>query len=114
MSLSSRREAAIGVGTSIPLGLALFVLLGLLWRLRKEKQSLKKDIETWEGKHVDLMEKMTVDHRGSRTQSPHLLDSCDSWNPNGLHDQAHHLHQLEGWRPGEVDGTQVYEMENKK
>lgn len=108
---SSGKDAAIGAGMSGLLGLALLIALGFLWRQRRQKQSLRKDVETWEGRHAKLMEVRNVDLGGNEHQTPHLLDSSNS---DEVHGQERLTHQLQGWRPDEVDGTQVYEMANRK
>ena len=44
--IEKRREAAMGAGMGGLLGFILLVTLGFLWRERKHKQSLKKDVQT--------------------------------------------------------------------
>ncbi|KAF6230559.1 hypothetical protein HO173_011096 [Letharia columbiana] len=109
-SSSSSREAAIGAGMGVTLGLGLLVTLGLLWRLRKHKQILSKDIQTWEWKYSELMKAKTAIFAGAEHQPPHPLD-C--WNQDGLDGQPHLVPQLEGWKPDEIDGTEVYGLGNR-
>lgn len=44
-----------------------------------------------------------VDIGGAEQQSPQELTG---WNANELYGKPHLPHQLEGWRPGEMDGLQ--------
>lgn len=92
------------------LGLALLIALGLLWRQRKQKQGLTKDVNTWEGKYRDSMATKTsglggVDHQpGSEVHG---------WGPGRTDGQHHLVGQLEGWKPDEIDGAEKYEIANK-
>lgn len=110
-SSSSGKDAAVGAGVSGLLGLAFLITLGLLWRQRRQKQSLRKDVETWEEKYARSMEVTTVDLDGAEQQTPHLFDCLNS---DRIHGQQHLIHQLQGWNPDEADGIQVYEMANRK
>ena len=107
-SSPSGKDAAIGAGLSGLLGLAFLITLALLWRQRRQKQSLRKDVETWEGRCARFT---TVDLGGAEQITPDLLDCLNS---DGRHDQQHLTHQLQGWNPDEADGTQVYEMANRR
>ena len=78
----SRNEAAVGAGLGLPLGLALLVALGLLWRQRKQKQSLRTNAQTWEGRYKDVTTNFVT--------------------RSGVEHQQ--IHQLPAWTPGELDG----------
>lgn len=92
------------------LGLLLLVTLGLLWREKRQKQGLRKDVQTWEEKFRESVHTKSVELGVNEHQSPHqLLD----WNPNELGGQSHLPQQLEGWRAGEMEGTQVTEAANR-
>ncbi|CAD6584900.1 MAG: hypothetical protein ASARMPREDX12_001783 [Alectoria sarmentosa] len=84
----SRRDAAIGAGMGVPLGLALIVTLGLLWRQRGHQQSLKKDVQTWEGRYREL-----------EKTKPAVTKPAEL---GGAGFEA--LYQLPGWHPTELDG----------
>lgn len=45
-----------------------------------------------------------VDVGGAEHQPPQQLDG---WSPKELHGRPHVAHQLEAWRPGEMDATQM-------
>ena len=106
-SPSSRRDAAIAAGVSSSLGLGLFVACALLWKQRKQKQSLRKDAQIWKGKYSELMRIKTD---GVEQQLPSQLSG---WTANGRHDQSHLPAHLEICRPSEIDGTQIYEVANR-
>lgn len=93
-SSPSNEEVAIGAGMGVPLGLALLVTLGLLWRQRIYKQSLERDVQTWEGRYRELAKDKLVNVGGSKYQQPHeLLD----WHSDQLDCQPSELtYQLEG------------------
>ena len=55
-SSSSWKEAAIGAGVGVPLGVALLGALALLWRQRAHEQTLKKKIEEWERTYDALVQ----------------------------------------------------------
>ena len=82
----SSREAAVGAGLGVTLGLALLVALGLLWRQRKHKQSLRTDVQTWEWRYNELTTKVVT------------LSGTEHHQP---------IHQLPAWTPGELDGQRV-------
>lgn len=48
-----------------------------------------------------------VDLGGAEHQPTQPLDG---WNPKGSYGKPQLGHQLEGWRPGEIDGTQITEI----
>ena len=78
----SSKEAAVGAGLGVTLGLALSVALGLLWRQKRHKQSLRTEIQTWEWRCNELTSKV-VTFSGAEQQS---------------------IYQLPGWTPSELDG----------
>ena len=94
-SSSSGKEAAIGAVVGGLLGVALLVTLVLLWRQKKQKQSLSDDVRMWENRY---RESVTMKTEGFG---------------DGEEGQEHHPRQLEGWCPDEIDGTQIYEVANR-
>lgn len=110
ISSSSSKETAIGAGLGVTLGLGLLVTFGLLWKQRKHKQSLSKDVQTWEGKYWESVKTKTVYIREAEHRSVHQLDGRSLDGSDG---QTHLPPQLEGWIPGEVDGTEIYGVKNK-
>ena len=79
----SSREAAVGAGLGVALGLAVLVTLGLLWllwRQRKHKQSLRTDVQTWEWRYHELTTKV-VSLSGDEHQLTHHLPA---WTPREL------------------------------
>lgn len=98
-SLSSSREEAIGAGIGVPLGLALFIMLGLLWRQTRQKQGLRKDVQTWEGRYADLKNTKPVELGEAEHQPPTVyppVHQLPGWSPDELDDQPDRLtHQLE-------------------
>lgn len=94
----------------VTLGLGLLVTLALLWKQRKHKQSLSKDVQTWEGKYRESVKTQTVYSTGTEHQSSHQPDARPL---DELDSQRHLPSQLEGWTPGEIDGTQIYGMGKK-
>ena len=78
----SNREAAVGAGLGVTLGLALLVTLGLLWRQRKHKQSLRTDVQTWEWRYHELTTKVVTLSR----------------------DEHQPIHHSPAWTPRELDG----------
>ncbi|CAF9935013.1 MAG: hypothetical protein ALECFALPRED_006213 [Alectoria fallacina] len=109
-SLASNREAATGAGVGVPLGLALLVTLGLLWRQIKHAQSLKNDVQTWESRYGELIRTKTSDFSGVEQRPQHRFVGQGS---NEVAGQPRIAHQLESWRPGEIDGTQVDGTESR-
>lgn len=105
-SSSSKNGTAIGAAFSALLGVLLLVTLILLWRERKTKQTFRKDAHIWEGKYAQLVQKQNtlVDVGGAEHQPPQQLDG---WNPSELYGKPYVAHQLEAWRPGEMDATQI-------
>ena len=101
---SSAKEVAIGAGVGGALGLALLIASILLWRLRKQKQGLAKDVRTWEDKNQDSV---------MATKAPGLA-GMDHRAPlsSELHGQHRLVCQLEGWMPDEIDGVEVREVAN--
>lgn len=101
-SSSSKRETVTGAVVGAVLGSGLLVMLALLWRERRHKQNLKKDVQTWKGKYGQLMEtqNVLVDVSGANHQPPQQLES---WNSIELHGLSHLPHQ----NSGEIDGTPV-------
>ena len=61
----------------------------------------------WEGKYEMLVQaqNVLVDIHGAKHQAPQQLDS---WNSHELYGQSQVSHQLDGWRPGEMEGTEVF------
>ena len=78
----SSREAAVGAGLGGSLGLALLFTLGLLWRQRKHKQSLRTDVQTLEWRYHELTTRI-------------VTLSGDEHQP---------IHHLPAWTPRELDG----------
>ena len=106
-SPSSRRDAAIAAGVSSLLGLGLFVACAFVWKQRKQKQSLRKDVQTWKGMYSEL--KMI---RTARFEQQ-LPSQLDGWIANKQHDQSHLPAHLESGGPSEIDGAQIYEAANR-
>lgn len=107
---SSTKEAAIGAGMGGALGIALLIALIMLWRLRKEKQGLTQNADTWERKYRDSMATKTSGLGGSHQQPQSEVHGLGLDTTDGQH---HLAAQLEGWKPDEIDGTEIYEMANK-
>ena len=81
---SSNSLAAVGSGVGVPLGLALFGVLGLLWRQRREAR-------VWKVKYDEL-------RREKRGDSINIEE-------RNVQELPH-----ECWRPDEIDGRLVYEV----
>ena len=77
------------------LGLALAVTLMILWRQKKQKQSLSEDVQIWENRY-----------RESMTMKTGVVGDAKEGQPD-------HPGQLEGWMPDEIDGRQIYEVANR-
>lgn len=105
---SSKRGIVAGAVVSGLLGLVLLVTLGLLWRERMQKQSLKKEVQEWEGNYGKLVQaqNVLVDISGAEHQAP--PQQLDGWRSHELYGQSQVPHQLDGGKPGEIDGTQVF------
>ena len=103
-SSSSGHDAAIGTGLGVPLGLALFVALALLLKQRGHKQRLMKDVQTWKEKYDELKNTKAIESAAPGHQPrQQLVDQ----RLGELEGHQHHPHQLEGWTPSEIAGTQV-------
>ena len=104
---SLAKEAAIGAGVGGALGIALLIALLMLWRLRKQKQGLTKNVDTWERKYRDSMATKTSVSGGIHHQPQ---SQVHDWGPGTTDGQHHLVGQLEGWKPEEIDGAEIYEM----
>ena len=91
------------------LGIALFLALVLLWKQKRQKQSLSEDVQTWENRYRESVMTKTNVVAEAEHQTPQLLDG---WNPGGKDSPPHFAHQVQGWSPDEIDGTQIYEVAN--
>ena len=83
--------------------------MGLLWKQKKQKQSLRKDLQEWERKYAESMKAKTVKISRAGQQAPYQLEG---WTPNLLDDQSHLSPRFEGFQPKEIDGAQIYEADN--
>ena len=99
---SSTKKIAISAGVGGALAFALLTTLILLWRQRKQKQSLIKGLSAWEARYRHARATQASDLGAINHQLP-LAE---------LHGQQHLVSQLEGWKPDEIDGVEIQEMAN--
>ena len=92
-SPSSRVDIAVASSVSALLGLALLVTLGFFWRLRKQRQTLSRAVQTWKLKYSELMDAQAVTVGGAEHQTPQQLRG---WHPDELDGQPHLPAQLQG------------------
>ena len=90
-SPSSRADIAIASSVSALLGLGLLVTLGFFWRLRKQRQTLSRAVQTWKLKYSELMESQAVTFGVAEHQTPYQLHG---WHPDELDGQPHLPAQL--------------------
>ncbi len=108
-SSSSRIEIPLSAGASGVLGLALLFTLSLLWKQRKYKQILSKDIQRREEKYRDLMEIRTGDLEGTEQRQ------LEAWRSHEIDGQSRAPGQpFSGNPPDELDGTQIHEIADRR
>ena len=108
-SSSSRIEVPLSAGASGLLGLALLFTLSLLWKQRKCKQGLTKDIQRWEEKYRDLMEMRTGHLEGAEHRQHEAPRSHEVYGQPRTPNQLN-LRET----PDELYGTQIHEVANRR
>ena len=71
---SSKRNVGIGVGIGGSLGIALLITLWLLWRQKRHKESFKKEAQSREKKHSELI----ITQNGANEALQHHHSHCNN------------------------------------
>lgn len=98
----------------VPLGLALLAALGLLWRERRHRQHLRKQIDALNAARDPLAPSTGNIWENGHDQVP-LASSTGQIRENG-HDPNkyhRHVHQLDDGLTEELDGMQMNEMADR-
>ena len=82
----------------------------MLWKQRKQKQGIEKQVQIWEEKYSELMRTTSVNVGENKQHSPYQLFG---WGPNEIDDQSYPPVRIESSRPREIDGAQIYEIANR-